>query len=126
MFPLSLRLLRPGIALIAVSAVSLLAAAPAAAQAVASNPTPLEFVGVRPGARLQQAAARGRALDGGTLRCERARSERRVTECRGAVVDPHLGGHQDLRLPAIASVAAVPALSGHVAPGHLHLCRSSL
>ena len=120
------RLLRPCTALIAVSAVALLAAAPLAAQAVASSPSSLEFFGFRPGAPLQEIAARVRALDGGTLRCDRARSDRRVTECRGTVIDPDLGGHVDLWLSAIDSVAAVLTLSGDVAPDQLDLWRTSL
>jgi hypothetical protein len=117
---------RSSSALLAALVVSVLGTAPLAAQAVAYDASPLEFFGFRPGAPLQEIAARVRALDGGTLRCDRARSDRRVTECRGSVYDPDLGGQVDLWLSAIDSVAAVLTLSSDVEPDQLDRWRRSL
>ena len=111
---------------IAAAAVASLSVAPLAAQSVASSSTPLEFFGFRPGASLSDIAARVRALDGGTLRCDRSRADRRVTECRGTVVDPDLGGNVDLWLSAIDSVAGILTLSTEVAPDQLDRWRGSL
>jgi hypothetical protein len=126
MLPVRRRLPRPGTALVASLAVMVLSAAPLAAQAVAQPSSPLEFFGFRPGASLQEIAARVRTIDGGTLRCDRARSDRRVTECRGSVYDPDLGGQVDLWLSAIDSVAAVLTLSSDVEPDQLDRWRSTL
>ena len=111
---------------ITAAAVAVLSVAPLAAQSVAPTLTPLEFFGFRPGAPLADVAARVRALGGGTLRCDRSRSDRRVTECRGRVTDPELGGRVDLWLSAIDSVAAVLTLSTEVAPDQLDRWRTSL
>ena len=59
---------------------------------------------------------RSQALDGGALRCERAKADRRVTECRGTVTDPELGGTVDLWVSAIDSVAGIITLSSRSAP----------
>jgi len=126
MTPLMSRLPRLRSIPFALAAVSLLTTAPLAAQEVASGPGPLEFFGFRPGAPLREIAAQVRALDGGTLRCDRARADRRVTECRASVVDPDAGTHVNLWLSAIDSVAAVLTLSGEVAPDQLDLWRESL
>lgn len=124
--PVSRRLLRSSSALLAALAVTVLCAAPLSAQSVAVASTPLEFFGFRPGASLQDIAARVRSIDGGTLRCDRARSDRRVTECRGSVYDPDLGGQVDLWLSAIDSVAAVLTLSSEVEPDQLDRWRNEL
>ncbi|HEU5050291.1 MAG TPA: hypothetical protein VFU00_08225 [Gemmatimonadales bacterium] len=107
-------------------AVAVLATAPLAAQTVAGHTSPLEFLGFRPGASLTEIAANVRALDGGTLRCDRARSDRRVTECRGSVTDPEAGGTVQVWLSAIDSVAAVLTVSGDVAPDQLDRWRNTL
>lgn len=108
------------------AAVTLPAATPLAAQAVAVTPSSLEFFGFRPGASLNEVATQVRALGGSTLRCDRARMDRRVTECRGSVSDPDGGGRVNLWLSAIDSVAAVLTLSTDVAPDQLDRWRSNL
>lgn len=124
--PVHRRLSRWSSALLAALAVVVLSAAPLAAQSVAVASSPLEFFGFRPGASLQEIATRVRSIDGGTLRCDRARSDRRVTECRGSVYDADLGGQVDLWLSAIDSVAAVLTLSSDVEPDQLDRWRSEL
>jgi len=108
------------------AAVALPAAAQGAAQAVAVAPSSLEFFGFRPGASLNEVAAQVRTLGGGTLRCDRARADRRVSECRASVVDPDGGGRVKLWLSAIDSVAAVLTLSTEVAPDQLDRWRTNL
>lgn len=111
---------------LATLAVLLLGAPHLTAQSVASPSSPLEFFGFRPGASLREVAAQVQALDGGTLRCDRARSDRRVMECRGHITDPELGTEVELWLSAIDSVAAVLTLSGDVAPDQLDQWRNAL
>lgn len=107
-------------------AVLLLATAPLSAQTVAVATSPLEFLGFRAGATLEEIADHMRTLDGGTLRCDRARADRRVTECRGTVTDPDAGETVRVWLSAIDSVAAVLTLSSDVAPDQLDRWRSTL
>ena len=107
-------------------AVALLATAPLHAQAVAVASSPLEFLGFQAGASLEDIAAQVRSLDGGTLRCDRARADRRVTECRATISDPDAGGTVRVWLSAIDSVAAVLTLSGDVAPDQLDRWRTTL
>ena len=107
-------------------AVALPTAEPLAAQSVAVTPSSLEFFGFRPGASLNEVATQVRALGGGTLRCDRARMDRRVSECRGSVSDPDGGGRVNLWLSAIDSVAAVLTLSTEVAPDQLDRWRTNL
>jgi hypothetical protein len=80
---------------------------PAAASAIAPDTTTLQFHGFRAGARLDEIDARVRRLEGGRLRCDRAKADRRVTECRGQFTDPELGGTAALWISAIDSVAGI-------------------
>jgi hypothetical protein len=75
---------------------------------------PLEFHGFRAGARLEELQALVQSVDGGRLRCDRAKTDRRVTECRGVLPDSELGGPVDLWVSAIDSVASVITLSSGV------------
>lgn len=113
---------------IAVAIAVCLAATPitAPAQSAAHDTTALEFRGFRAGDRLAAIASRVEQLDGGRLRCERAKVDRRITECRTTLTDPDFGGPVELWLSAIDSVASVVTLSGEVAPDQLDQWRSSL
>src|SRR4029079_3624030 len=55
---------------------------PVSAQSLARDGTSLEFRGFHPGDRLSDIAARVEQLDGSRLRCDRAKVDRRITECR--------------------------------------------
>jgi hypothetical protein len=107
-------------------AVMLLATAPLRAQTVAVATSPLEFLGFRAGATLSEISEHMQTLDGGTLRCDRSRADRRVTECRGTVTDPDAGETVRVWLSAIDSVAAVLTLSSDVAPDQLDRWRTTL
>jgi hypothetical protein len=106
---------------------SLVAAPPASPpHPVSADTTPLEFHGFRAGARLDELQMLVRRRDGGTLRCDRAKADRRVTECRGTLSDPELGGPVNLWISAIDSVASVITLSGGVGADQLDRWRRSL
>lgn len=96
------------------------------AQSAASDTAALEFRGFRPGERLAEIAARVKRLDGSTLRCERAKVDRRISECRATITDPDFGGAVQVWLSAIDSVASVVTLSGDVAGDQLDQWRSGL
>ena len=98
----------------------------ASAQSVAPDTASLEFRGFRPGARLAEIATRVEQLDGAQLRCERAKVDRRINECRATLTDPDFGGPVELWLSAIDSVAGVVTLSGEVAADQLDQWRSGL
>jgi hypothetical protein len=103
------------------------AAAPAGAEPTTPADTaPLEFHGFRAGARLDELQALVRSLDGGRLRCDRAKADRRVSECRGVVKDAELGGTVDLWVSAIDSVASVITLSSGVGADQLDGWRQTL
>ena len=90
------------------------------------EPGELEFHGFRPGARLDELQALVRSRDGGRLRCDRAKADRRVTECRAVLTDAALGGPVNLWVSAIDSVAGVITLSGTVAAGQLDGWRETI
>lgn len=89
-------------------------AAPAAADTSA-----LQFHDFRAGARLDEINALVHQFDGGSLRCERAKADRRVTECRAVVQMADLGGPVDVWLSAVDSVTSVITLSGDGGGGQL-------
>ena len=84
---------------------------PAAGTAQPPDTTALEFQGFRAGARLDELQALVRRLDGGQLRCDRAKRDPRVSECRAQVQSPELGGAVALWVSAIDSTAGVITLS---------------
>jgi hypothetical protein len=89
------------------------------------DPAPLEFHGFRAGARLDELDA----VVGGfaaRLRCDRAKADRRVTECRARLDHPELGGATELWLSAIDSVAGVITISGPVDATRLDRWRQTL
>lgn len=83
----------------------------AAARAADADTTALQFHGFRAGSRLDELEARVRRLQDGKLRCDGAKADRRVTECRGHFTDPELGGVVDLWISAIDSVAGIITIS---------------
>jgi len=113
--------------LLSLTAGALFAAPGAAAQSgrAARDTTPIAFMGFRAGAPLAEVRERVRELDG-RLRCDQAKADRRVTECRGTVVDPDLAASVDLWLSAIDDRAAVLTLSADVEPDELDRWRSRL
>jgi hypothetical protein len=98
---------------------------PLAAQ-MPGDTTALAFHGFRAGAQLGEIARQVQQLDGGRLRCERAKADRRVTECRGLLTSPELGGPVELWVSAVDSVSSVLTLSGEVAGDQLDAWRRHL
>ncbi|HEU5169805.1 MAG TPA: hypothetical protein VFU46_04670 [Gemmatimonadales bacterium] len=94
--------------------------------ATARDTAALEFHGFRAGAGLDEVAAHVARLDGGRLRCARAKADRRITECRGVLTAPELGGPVELWVSAIDSVTGVLMLSGEVAADQLDAWRRRL
>jgi hypothetical protein len=94
--------------------------------ALAPDTTVLQFQGFRAGARLDELDARLRQLEGGPLRCDRAKADRRVTECRGRFSSAELGGPVDLWISAIDSVAGIITISGQVDSGQLDRWRDGI
>jgi hypothetical protein len=100
--------------------------APASVEPTAPDTSPLEFHGFRAGARLEELHALLQSLDGGRLRCDRAKADRRVTECRAVVNDPELGGAVNLWVSAVDSVASVITLSSGVGADQLDRWRQTI
>jgi hypothetical protein len=92
----------------------LAASASASAGPTAQDTSALEFHGFRAGARLDELDGLIRRLDGGRLRCDRAKGDRRVSECRSTVRDSAMGGAVKVWVSAIDSVAGVITLSAGV------------
>ena len=111
---------------LAVAVCCVVASAAASAQSVARDTASLEFRGFHAGDKLADIASRVEQVDGARLRCERAKVDRRINECRATLTDPDFGGPVELWLSAIDSVASVVTLSGEVAPDQLDQWRSSL
>ena len=103
-----------------------LATHPAAAQSAGPAGSPLAFFGFQAGARLTDLAARLDSIDGTRLRCDHAKADGHVAECRAVVGDPALGGPVDLWLSAIDSVSGVMTLSADVTADQLDLWRAEL
>jgi hypothetical protein len=99
---------------LALALLSLAASASASARPSAQDTSALQFHGFRAGARLDELNGLIRRLDGGRLRCDRAKRDRRVSECRGAVKDSAMGGAVTVWVSAIDSVAGVITLSAGV------------
>ena len=103
-----------------------LRAAPAHAASAAPDTTALQFHSFRTGARLEEIDAVVRGFDGASLRCQGAKTDRRVTECRGVVQLADLGGPVDIWLSAVDSVTSVITLSGDGSGGQLDRWRRSI
>jgi hypothetical protein len=102
------------------------AAGPAPAELMPADTASLEFHGFRAGATLAELQTLLQALDGGRLRCERAKADPRVSECRAAVTDVELGERVNLWVSAIDSVASVITLSSTVSAGQLDHWRRTI
>jgi hypothetical protein len=98
----------------------------ARAQEIAPDTSALQFLGFHAGDPLADIAARMQALGGSSLRCDRARRDRHVMECRGTVTDPVRGSNVKVWLSAIDSMAAVLTLSSDVGPDQLDGWRDAL
>ncbi len=83
---------------------------PATAAPTPPDTAALQFHGFRAGARLEEINALVGRLEGGRLHCDRAKADRRVTECRGRFSDPELGGAVAIWISAIDSVAGIITL----------------
>jgi hypothetical protein len=70
--------------------------------------------------------ARLRELGGSRLRCDRAKADHRVHECRAVLNDPTIGGPVELWISAIDSTAGVITVAGTVSAGQLDRWRSEL
>jgi hypothetical protein len=99
---------------------------PAAAAGLNPDTAALQFYGFRAGARLGELDEIIRRLDGGRLRCQPAKADRSVSECRATLAHPELGGPVSLWVSAIDSVAGVITLSSSVAPQQLNRWRESI
>jgi hypothetical protein len=86
----------------------------------------LQFHGFQAGARLHELEAHLRTLGGGKLRCDRAKADRRVSECRGGFTAAELGGPVEVWISAIDSVAGIITLSGGVDGGQLDRWRGGI
>ena len=84
---------------------------PASGTAQPADTSALEFHGFRAGARLDEIQTLVRRMDGGRLKCDRAKRDPRVSDCRAVIRNPELGGAVDLWVSAIDSVAGVITLS---------------
>jgi len=100
--------------------------AAAAAAPLPADSSALQFFGFRAGARLDDLARLLRRHDGAELRCDRARLDRRVTECRAVLDDPALGGPVELWVSAMDSAAGVITLSGDVDGDRLDRWREAI
>ena len=109
-----------------VLSLTLLGARPAAAFTVQMDSSALEFHGFRAGATLDELAAVARGFDAGRLRCERAKADRRVSECRAVLTHPELGGSVNLWVSAIDSVAGIITLSSGVSAEQLEKWREAV
>jgi hypothetical protein len=103
-----------------------LAFQPAAAQSAAPRDSTLSFFGFRAGAPVAELAARLQRLDGTRLRCDHAKADAHVAECRATVGDPDLGGPVNLWMSAIDSISGVMTLSADVSPDQLDSWRGEL
>jgi hypothetical protein len=86
----------------------------------------LQFYGFRAGAHIAEMNALLRQLRGSPLACELARTDRRVSECRGLLSTPQLGNKVQLWVSAVDSVASVITLSSNVESAQLERWRQSI
>jgi hypothetical protein len=99
---------------------------PALGAAQPADSSALQFHGFRAGARLDEIQTLVRRLDGGRLRCDRAKRDPRVSECRAVVQTAELGGAVNVWVSAIDSMAGVITLSRAVDSSLLDRWRSKI
>ncbi len=102
-----------------------LAAQGGAAQTVADRYA-LEFLGFRPGARLDELSRVLQSSGGKPLRCRRAKADHRVMECRGTLDSIPGVSPVDVWISAIDSSAGIMALSSRVDSSQLESWRTML
>jgi len=81
---------------------------------VAADTAALEFHGFRAGASVAELQTLVQERSGGALRCKRAKADAHVSECRGTLDDPALGGRVDLWVSSVNGVASVITISAPV------------
>ncbi len=91
-----------------------------------SDLPPLEFLGFRAGTHLAEIAAHAKELGSTGLKCDRARRDQGITECRGALVDSLSGQPIELWFSAVDSAADILTLSGPVTAEQLMAWRNRL
>jgi hypothetical protein len=87
---------------------------------------PLGFLGFQPGQSLEGVAHQVEALGGKRLRCDRAKRDHSITECRALVVEPESGLSVNLWLSAVDSSTSVLTLSAEMNGIELDAWRSRL
>jgi hypothetical protein len=97
-----------------VAALALAPCLSAQSSAVPDDPPPLEFLGFRAGASLTEVSDLVQELGGKRLRCDRAKRDPNVSECRADLWDPKAGTPVSLWLSAVDSLTMVLTLSGPV------------
>ncbi|MEP6571062.1 MAG: hypothetical protein ABJD11_00135 [Gemmatimonadota bacterium] len=91
------------------------------------TPAPaLEFLGFRAGASLGDVSTALTRVRGGALKCQGAKVDKRVSECRADFTDPAAGRPLELWLSAVDSMSSVLMLSGTVSGDQLILWRRTL
>jgi hypothetical protein len=98
----------------------------AGAAQLRGDTTALDFLGFRAGAPLEELSQRLRTAGGDPLRCWQARTDRRVSECRGFIRGSAAAPDIALWVSAIDSVAGVMTLFGRVDSLQLEEWRSIL
>jgi hypothetical protein len=101
---------------------AMLSFSPASAQ---QDTSALQFRGFHAGASLDELAAVMRRSKGARLRCDRAKRDQRVSECRGAVSDSSIKAVK-VWVSAIDSVAGVITLSAGMDSASLGRWRADL
>lgn len=101
-------------------------ARPAFGASLAADTTALEFQGFRAGARLTEIDSLVRSFGAGRLRCDHAKADRHVMECRALISDPELGGSVNVWVSAMDSVAGVITLSSGVTADRFDAWRESI
>lgn len=99
---------------------------PAGAAQIRGDTAGLDFLGFRPGARLEELNEQLRNAGSEGLRCRQARADRRVSECRGFLRGSDEVPDIALWISAIDSVAGIMTLFGRVDSLQLDDWRTSL
>jgi hypothetical protein len=94
--------------------------------ATSEGPPPLQFLGFEPGASLDQVSTLVSELGGQRLKCDRARRDPAVSECRADLWDPATGTPIALWLSAVDSLSTVLTVSGTVTADQLSAWKDTL